>query len=667
MDRETDRRTDDRGGAKSCPVTMGSPVTIERTPDQLATTTVRHPLDRLTAAEVDAARLLLERHDLLAAGVRCPVLALEEPPKHEVLAFSPGERIDRRVRVVLMDTGTGRVSTVLLSLTRGEVDSLHELDPAVDGQPPIMLDEFVAVDEIVKADAGWRAAMARRGVTDLDLVCVCPLSAGSFDIPGETGRRLLRVLAFLQHRPSDHPWAHPVDGVVAYVDMIAREVVELVDAADIAVPAEEGNVDDPAFTGPPRTSQKPIHITQPEGPSFTVDGDAVSWEGWSFRVGFDPREGLVLHQLAIADGDRVRPVVYRASVAEMVVPYGDPSPVRYWQNYFDAGEYLLGQQVNSLALGCDCVGHIHYFDAVLADSEAVPRVVPNAICMHEEDTGVLWKHTDVFTESQQTRRQRRLVVSFFVTVGNYDYGFFWYLYLDGTIEFEVKLTGVLFTSAYDEHGEWSAEVAPGLGAPLHQHLFCARLDMTVDGAANAVDEIDVRRMPVGPANPHGNAFGRSATRITSEAGSGRVANGSVGRTWRISSTEHTNRLGQPVAYVLRPEDHPTLLADPSSSIARRAAFATRHLWVTRYDPEERYPAGEFVNQHPGGAGIPAWIAADRPLDGEDIVVWHTFGTTHSPRPEDWPVMPVDTCGFVLRPHGFFDRNPTLDVPGSRHH
>ena len=642
-------------------------MTIQHTPEGSIATAIAHPLDRLTAAEIDNARALLERTGLLAGAVRCPVLALEEPPRREVRAFTPGDPVDRRVRVVLLDTDTGRSRTALISLTRGEVDRVTEHDPVVDGQPPIMLDEFVAVDEIVKADRGWRAAIARRGITDLDLVCACPLSAGVFDIPGEKGRRLLRVLSFRQHRPTDHPWAHPIDGVVAYVDLVSREVVELVDHELLAVPEEEGNFDDEAFTGPPRTSQRPIHITQPEGPSFTVDGDAVSWEGWSFRIGFDPREGLVLHQLAITDGDRVRPVVHRASVAEMVVPYADPSPVRFWQNYFDAGEYLLGQQVNSLALGCDCVGYIHYFDAVLADSTAEPRTVPNAVCMHEEDVGVLWKHTDVFTESAQTRRRRRLVISFFVTVGNYDYGFYWYLYLDGTIELEVKSTGVLFTSAHDRGGAWSTEVAPGLGAPLHQHLFCARLDMTVDGTRNAVDEVDVVRAPVGPDNPHGNAFGRRLTRIASEAGSGRLADASAGRTWRISNPERTNRLGQPVSYVLRPQQQPTLLADPSSSIARRAAFATRHLWVTRYDPEERYPAGEFVNQHPGGAGIPAWTAADRPLDGEEVVVWHTFGTTHVPRPEDWPVMPVDCCGFALRPHGFFDRNPTLDVPATPHH
>src|SRR6185503_18838602 len=223
------------------------------------------------------------------------------------------------------------------------------------------------------------------------------------------------------------------------------------------IPAEEGNFDDPAYVGPARTSLRPIEITQPEGPSFTVDGDEVSWEGWKFRIGFDPREGLVLHQISIQD----RPLIYRASIAEMVVPYADPARVRFWQNYFDAGEYLLGQQVNSLTLGCDCVGEIHYFEAVLPDAEGNPRTVENAICMHEEDYGVLWKHSDLFTESQETRRQRRLVVSFFVTVGNYDYGFYWYFYLDGSIQLEVKATGCLFTSSYVEGSPWATEVAPG--------------------------------------------------------------------------------------------------------------------------------------------------------------------------------------------------------------
>ena len=197
---------------------------------------------------------------------------------------------------------------------------------------------------------------------------------------------------------------------------------------------------------------------------------------------------------------------------------------------------------------------------------------------------------------------------------------------------------------------------------MHQHLFSARLDMTVDGLANAVEEVDVTGLPIGPDNPYGNAIVQTVTRLTRESQAGRRADGSRGRTWRIVSTERANRFGRPTSYTLYPESAPVLLADPDSPLAQRAGFAANHLWVTRYDPDQRYPAGDFVNQNPGGAGIPAFIAGDRDIDGADIVLWHTFGPTHVPRPEDWPVMPVARCGFVLKPTGFFDRNPTLDVP-----
>jgi len=617
-----------------------------------------HPLRRLSADEIRLSRRVLAEHGLVGAHTRFTYLGLEEPPKAEVLGFRQGTPIDRRVRAILLEEATGAASDVVASLTRETVDSLVALDPARDGQPAIMLGDLEAVDEIVKGDADWRAAMARRGVTDLDLVRPCPLSAGSFGLPGEPGRRMLRVLSFVQHRDDDHPWAHPVDGLVAYVDLIERRVIELVDEALLPIPREEGNFDDSAAVGPPRTSLKPIEITQPEGPSFTVDDDEVTWEGWRLRIGFDAREGLTLHQISLWD----RPVVYRASIAEMVVPYADPSPARFWQNYFDAGEYLLGQQVNPLMLGCDCLGEIRYLDVVLPTEDGEPREVPNAICLHEEDAGIAWKHSDLFTGSAETRRQRRLVISTFAAIGNYDYGFYWHLYLDGAIELEVKATGVVFTSAHVEGSRWATRVAPDLAAPYHQHLFSARLDMTVDGVENAVDEVQLERLPVGPDNPHGNAFTRRVTRLARESEGARTADPSVGRAWHVVNATSTNRFGQPVAYALYPQGAPLLAADPSASISRRAAFATRHLWVTRYDPAQRYAAGDLPNQHPGGAGLPAYVAADREIDGRDIVLWHTFGMTHFPRPEDWPVMPVAHCGFVLRPVGFFDRNPILDLP-----
>jgi primary-amine oxidase len=615
----------------------------------------------MTADEYRATREALRAAGLLRETTRFAYVGLEEPPKPDVLAHRDGDPVSRAARAFLIDVHTGQSDDVVVDLTAGRVTRQHRLDPRADGQVPILDEDFAKADELVHADPHWQAAMARRGLTDLSLVRACPLTAGSFGLDGEDGRRMVRVLAFVQEHPKDLAWAHPVDGVVAYVDLIEGTVLSVVDAAGHPVPAETGDYDEPAVRGPERTTLRPIEITQPEGVSFTLDGHRLQWEGWSLRVGFDAREGLVLHQIDVQD----RPVVYRASIAEMVVPYGDPAPARFFQTYFDNGEYLIGKFANSLELGCDCLGEIVYLDATVADDHGEPRVIRNAVCIHEEDFGVLWKHTDIFSGSAQTRRQRRLVISFFCTVGNYDYGFYWYLYLDGTIEFEAKLTGVVWTAAYPGPGHpYATEVAPGLAAPAHQHLFSARLDMTVDGTTNAVDEIDVRGLPVGPDNPYGNAIVRDVTRLRRESQADRLAAPEKGRVWRIANPGVRNRLGQETAYVLHPQPGPTLLADGSTTLARRAAFATRHLWVTAYDPAERYPAGDFVNQHPGGAGLPAFRAADRDIDGTDIVLWHTFGPTHFPRPEDWPVMPVERCGFALRPYGFFDRNPTLDIPMS---
>ncbi|NEE00205.1 primary-amine oxidase [Phytoactinopolyspora halotolerans] len=623
-----------------------------------------HPLDPLGAAEIEHARRTLADAGVLSASSRIAYLGLDEPSKTEVLAFDDGAAMPgRRVRAFVIDLATEASEEVVVSLTDDAVQTRRPIDPAVDGQVPLLDEEHTLVRRVVKADPGWVEALRRRGVTDLETVYVAALTAGHFDRPGEQGRRIARVLAHLQPTPESLPWAHPIDGLVAYVDLTKETVLEVVDTGPLPIPEESGDYHVPGVFGPYRTSQRPIEITQPEGPSFHLDDNLVTWENWSVRLGYDMREGLILHRLAFDDGGRTRPIIYRASVAEMVVPYGDPSAVRFWQNYFDTGEYQLGRLANSLELGCDCLGEITYFDVTVVNDDGSPRVISNAICMHEEDYGVLWKHTDPANGSVETRRQRRLVISFFVTVGNYDYGFYWYLYLDGTIELEVKATGIVFTGAYDERARrYGSEVAPGLAAPYHQHLFGARLDMTVDGVPNAVDELDVVPLPPGADNPYGSAFTQTATRFRTEGEAQRLADNAVDRVWRVSNPSVHNRFGRPVAYALYPEGKSPLLAGETSSIRRRATFATKHLWVTRYHPEERYPAGDLVNQHPGGAGLPTYAQANREIDGQDVVLWHTFGLTHFPRPEDWPIMPVDTCGFTLKPVGFFDRNPTVDVP-----
>ncbi|UNO42959.1 primary-amine oxidase [Streptomyces sp. MST-110588] len=624
-----------------------------------------HPLDPLSAEEITTARAVLDQAGELRETTRFPQVLLDEPDRHTVTAHRPGEPVTRRLRVTLLDTATGTAREALVDVTARTLVSCRELDPVADGQPPILFEEYERCEAIVKADPGWRKAMAARGITDTGLAVCAPLAAGNFGRPQERGRRMLRSLTFLCCDPTDNPFAHPVGGLVADVDLTEGRVVRLLDTGAVPVPAECGRYE-AAYHQPARTDLKPLEITQPQGPSFHFDGPVLNWQNWQLRVDFNGREGLVLHQIAHRDGDRLRPVLHRASLAEMAVPYGEPDPTRNWVCYLDAGEYGLGRNANALRLGCDCLGEIHYLDAVVCDDHGRPTTLPNAVCIHEEDHGLLWKHSNMFDGfAAESRRSRRLVISFIATLGNYDYGFYWYLYQDGTIEFEVKSTGLVQTAATapGTRTPYATEIAPGLQAPFHQHLFCARLDPAVDGHANTVEELDVLPLETGPENPHGNAFTVRATAITDSAQAGRTADPATGRRWRITNPASLNRMGQPVSYTLTPQPGPTLLARPGSPVAARVAYATKHLWVTRGRPERRYPDGDHPNQHPGGAGVLQWSEPGESLENTGLTLWHIFGPTHLPRLEDWPVMPVDRCGFTLKPTGFFDRNPALDLPG----
>ncbi|NUS36755.1 MAG: histamine oxidase, partial [Pseudarthrobacter sp.] len=356
-----------------------------------------------TAAEIHEVRSILQSDDLLGPQQRIAYLGLLDPARG-----TAQEDADRRYRVFIHDVSGAAPRDVVVSLTRQLVESAVELDTAVTGELPVLEEEFEVVESLLATDERWLKALADRGLA-VEKVRVAPLSAGVFEYAEEKGRRILRGLAFVQEFPEDSAWAHPVDGLVAYVDVVSKEVTRVIDLGAVPIPAEHGNYTDPDLTGPIRETQKLISITQPEGPSFTVTGgNHVEWEKWSVDVGFDVREGVVLHNLAFQDGDRKRPIINRASIAEMVVPYGDPSPVRSWQNYFDTGEYLVGQYANSLELGCDCLGEITYLSPVISDAFGNPREIRNGICMHEEDWSILSKHSDLWSGVTYTRRNRRL-------------------------------------------------------------------------------------------------------------------------------------------------------------------------------------------------------------------------------------------------------------------
>jgi primary-amine oxidase len=293
------------------------------------------------------------------------------------------------------------------------------------------------------------------------------------------------------------------------------------------------------------------------------------------------------------------------------------------------------------------------------------ETIENAVCMHEEDYGTLWKHTDWRTNHCEVRRSRRLVISFFATVGNYDYGFFWYLYQNGEIQVEVKLTGCLSVGAYPPGAQptHGVLVAPQLYAPIHQHYFNFRLDMDVDGTGNSIYELDTVADPPGPANPYNSSYRPQYSLIRSEAEAGRDANPATGRSWLVVNPSQRNSVDQPTGYRIMPgADVARPFAYEGASLLRRAGFIRHTLWVTAYNPAERYAAGDYINQNPAPDGLEQWVIRDRSLENKDLVAWYTVGVHHIPRPEDWPVMPVTYAGFILKPAGFFEQNPAMDVP-----
>ena len=416
---------------------------------------VSHPLDPLTADEIAEASSILMSERQLGARVRFETVVLREPDKDAVLAFQPGGFIPRSAFLVVLDNDTTSTYEAVVSLDERRVVSWKDV-PGV--QPRVMFDEFVECEAMVRADPQFLAAIRKRGITDTDLVMVDPWSAGNYGYEEEEGRRLVLARCFVRSSPTDNGYARPIEGVTVVVDLNSMEVVRVDDYGLVPLPPEDGNYG-AEFVGEFRGDVRPLEITQPEGPSFEVDGWGVTWQKWHLRVGFTPREGLVIHNVGYEDQGRIRPVLYRAALSDMVVPYGDPSKDHYRKNAFDAGEYGIGSLTNSLTLGCDCLGEIYYFDAVLNNGRGEPFVIPNAVCMHEEDYGILWKHTDWRTGQTEVRRSRRLVVSSIATVGNYEYGFFWYFYQDGTIQLEIKLTGIVNTAAVPEgeipkYGTW---------------------------------------------------------------------------------------------------------------------------------------------------------------------------------------------------------------------
>ena len=592
-----------------------------QTTDQDSTKRI-HPLDPPIAAEIGHATTLVKK--VLSSVPTFFTVCVQEPAKNHLSNHTELDSCMRTLKIVGTDyPGPDKLDggfEALVDLTNDSV-SLTRIQ---EGQIPIGFTDVVRVIGIVKADPKWLATMARRGITGIENVQIDPWPAGGYQHPSiPQGHRAHRAISFVREDKTDNGYARPVPGLIAHVDLTLGKVVHLEDRGEVPLPPESGRYDLASQTTV-REALKPLDISQSQGPSFDVEGNSIKWANWEFRVSVHPINGLVLHQVGYRDRDELRPILHRASLSDMVVPYGDTDPMHVWKHMLDAGEASIGNCVNSLELGCDCLGEIHYLDHVTVKPVGSPRVVKNAICIHEEDYGVLWKHTDGLSQTTEVRRSRRLVVSTFHTVGNYEYGFYWYLYLDGTIQMEVKLTVIVGVSAInegEERPEFAPLIAPNLTSPIHQHLFCFRLDMSINGDENSIYEVNAEPTPMGPENEDGTAFQANVRLLRTESEAKRDVDASTARYWKIVNPKRTNRLSAPVAYKLVPDNVPKLMARRSESqVAKRAGFAQHNLWVTPFEEDSICAAGDYPNLHPGGEGLPAWTSQNRSIEATDLVV-----------------------------------------------
>jgi primary-amine oxidase len=626
-----------------------------------------HPLQPLSADEFQQVAALIRRGSGITETYRFASIALEEPPKATVKAWQVGDPFDRRALAVLWDRTDNRTYEAVVDLTGGRVESFEHV-PGVCAN--FTVDEYHDVDEAMRAHPDVIAALAERGITDMRLVLIEVWTYGLALMPAQfRDRRLGWCDVWHRETPSGNPYAHPVSGLKIVVDMNTLELLELEDDHNVGQPAVNAEYIPGVRDGQQRTDQKPLHITQPDGVSFTVDGHHLKWQNWTMRLGFNYRESLVIHQVAYNDHGTEREIAHRLSLAELVVPYRDTTFDHYRRTAFDIGEWGLGFMTTSLELGCDCLGEIAYLDAVLHDTKGEPYRIPNAICIHEEDNAVLWKHVDQHTGAE-VRRMRRLVVSCHATVANYEYLVYWRFYQDGNIECEVRATGLMVTTPFD------AQVGPPptgtvvderTYAPHHQHFLIARLDLDIDGSDNTVVEVDSEAPPISADNPYGLTLVTRETPVASESASGRDYNWASQRSWKVTNPNRTNAVGGPVAYKLVPSGSIPPLMDSRAPQFLRAPIIGHSVWVTRHHDDERWPCGVYPTQSASDLGITQWIANDESLENTDVVLWYVFGIHHLPRVEDWPVMPADIVSFWLKPFGFFDQNPSIDVPGASHH
>ena len=627
---------------------------------------VPHPLDPLTAEEIiDAANILLEG-GAARQGAIFQAIDLREPAKDVVLSGGAGPR-----RATVFFRQDKKSFRSVVNLTDRTFTRPVEI-PISEGQLGLTIQELFDFSFVFE-DPAFLAAMARRGIDtqdELAKVFVTPLTPGSFGLP-EEARRIVKAQMYSTEGAGINLFGRPIEGVQAIIDLDDRTVIQVIDTGVIPLSTDPHNFDEATVAAKfgLRPPLKPIRVTQPEGRNFSITGNVVEWQKWRFHLRFERRPGTVI-SLVTYDG---RSVLYQGSLSEVFVPYQDPGVHWFYRTFMDAGEFGFGALASPLKLGLDVPETAVLLDALVSaaipDPEVpvVPLPLPQVVGVFERLTGSpVWRHFELFAGGlYEGRAEVELVVRMIATVGNYDYMIDYVFTQHGALRVEVGLTGIDIlkgvrsvtlkdkTAAADTaHGTL---VAPRLVAPLHSHHFNFRLDLDVDGPENSFVRGRLTTQDV-VGSPRKSVWVVEETILAREQDARLDDSGDV---WKVVNPAKRNALGHNTGYVLHAQGHGHPLLRKEDF--RRAGFIEHALWVTVFDPDERFAAGDTPNQNPGEPGLPRYVADNERIVGRDLVLWHTVTVHHVTAVEDFPVLSRERAAFELKPANFFDRNPALDL------
>ncbi|WKN33541.1 hypothetical protein PZB74_09380 [Porifericola rhodea] len=630
----------------------------------------KHPLDPLDSNEIKLVKQILLKEGKVTndSSSLFSIINLKEPPKEEVLAYEAGEAFRREAYAYLYDYQSNVMGKAVLDLKSSKLLSFEEVK---DKQPVGSFKADSITSSIVEGNKEWEAALRKRGV-DPDSV---KASYGNFAADlglAPLGNREKIVSPVYKNKKYRRV---PIGGIYAYVDITDKKVLKVVDTGRGWSEPVEVNYFDGDSIKIDLQAPKPVMITQPEGTNYRIEGNQVISPFWKFRFGIHSREGLVIYEVQYFDHaqDQWRYVMYRGGLAEMIVNYGSPDLLNASNNYFDVGEFRLFQDVaRPLTVGADAPENATYLPVTLHNDYGSPIQSDSAIAVFEEYGGVLWRH------QHYSRRATDLAIKYYITAGNYDYGFKWIFKEDGNIKVVTELNGIAHIRSVervddtpgsaDESSQGSyfgTIVEPHVEANNHQHWFVYRFDIDVDGQENMVGEMNSITVEDKDENPYGNALVGKMDMFKSELQAQRDAKASTNRMWMIMNKNVKNKYGHSSSYMLHPSAGITPLAAKNSSLYNRAPVLYHHFWATPYHPDEMYPAGDYPASNQKAQGLVEWTKKDRNLMNTDVVAWYVAGVTHIVRPEEWPIMNQHTVAVSLMPFGFMSSNPVLGMPPAK--